>query len=413
MGSNVIAMLRKKDQSGPTLKAAAAMIENMDRRAKGRRDRGDFYDSFRTDLRSKDQPEQSSEQLAGQASGHSVRQMPRQLSEQTGEQTTKQTSEQTGEQTDLLLPELNLANKPSDLTDRQFIILHHIYFRRPFTVSGKNGLEKYTGIKYSNIRNNLRCLVRKGYIQKPFRTLISPTKHGSNCVVIEEKCLPIFGPSPIANPQMKNKQTSEQTSRQTTEQTKALNSSCSIKNTTTLGEIEKGLNHPALNQWRQWGLRSQQIDLWLKQRPDVSLNDIWLSLRHVVFRFIDQGYLEERSSKKQPIEDKISWFWATFKNRGLFIPAPEGYVSWEAKRAQQIKSAADQLKKDQLDLIVAERDMEFETMMSNSDGELFAFVYKYLNDFNQKRYKKLNLRKSPMFREVMRIAFDKWKNHMD
>ena len=163
--------------------------------------------------------EQLSEQLSGQLSEQVDKYMDNRTSEQVLGQLDNRTSEQvpgqldnrTSEQNKIFFPPINFNKKPKDLHDRQYVILHYIYFNRPYRVDGPKGLAAILKIPYGSIRNNIRSLTLKEYIEKPFSANDGIFK-GSTCRVNEKKCMSIFGPTEIIQPESKqqDKWTSEQ-----------------------------------------------------------------------------------------------------------------------------------------------------------------------------------------------------------
>ena len=90
----------------------------------------------------------------------------------------------------------------SDLIEKQYGILHYIYFNRPFKISGSKGIGALLKIPYGSVRSSFRSLVKKHYISKPYALNIETEKY-STCKVNYEKCIPLLGETKTINPQEK------------------------------------------------------------------------------------------------------------------------------------------------------------------------------------------------------------------
>ncbi len=436
MSKRVIDYLEKKSQIDKTLKAASEKVDRMERRAqeraqeqaaggqKKRRLPKDFLDSFRDELaqrREKLEIEQVSDQVSKQVPDQVIAQVLKQVTGPPNRHSDEHPNRHPNEHSQYVVGDntfnIKMKGKPIELTDRQYLTLHYIYFNRPFKVKGINGIGSIMKMGFANARNQIRSLMRKGYIFKPYGINVGPSGL-STCRVNNEKCVEIFGPTTISNPPAVP-ETSEHPSRHPTghpnEPQKLSNSSSSlIKETTTkknidVSAIQRELDHPAMTNWKKWGLRAGQISKWLKSQPDVGLDDILLSLRHIEFQFVDQEYLDDRKAKGDPIRDIISWFWATFKERGMFIPEPDGYISWEQKRLNQITAAKEKQKKNQEALLCIELEAELDRIMSQPESDEFIAVFNSMATFNQNKYKRAESRNTEFFRVSMMNGLKKLK----
>jgi len=182
----------------------------------------------------------------------------------------------------------------------------------------------------------------------------------------------------------------------------SLNSSSSFlnKNTTTLKDIETILSSdPELGYWQQLKLKPQQIKKWMDE-IQINLEDIIDSLKHCRFDLVDNGLLESK-----PVRDPLSWLYKRLKQYGYYH-APKGYKSFEDKA---IERAKERLKKKQerareLEAIreaelEAERQIAFEKMMADPQGDLYKRCFARLNRI-EKRLKGKGMVAS------MRKAFD-------
>jgi len=172
------------------------------------------------------------------------------------------------------------------------------------------------------------------------------------------------------------------------------------KNTTTLKDIELILSSdPELGYWRDIHLKPKQIQQWMDE-IQISLEDVIESLKHCRFDLVDNGLLESK-----PVRDPLSWIYKRLKKYGYYHE-PNGYVSFEDKA---LKRAKERLKKKQERAkelaaireaeLEAERRIEFEKMMNDTECELYKTCYAKLNNIEKKL-------KNKGFVRCMRKAFD-------
>ncbi len=227
-------------------------------------------------------------------------------------------------------PDFVLEKKPDDLTLEQFQVLHFIYFNRPFKVQSKKGISIGALLNPTmtepNVRNRIKSLVRKGYIDKP-RSINDGIKQGSTCTVKLEKCVSLFGASGIDETDQvvqwssgrEIKRVSEQVVERSSEQpqTSYISSSSFIKLTTT--GISKFENETELSYWRECNLTLKKIDNWLIKFP-VSEVQILQSLCFAQFDLIYNGK-EKIITTKNP----VSWFEGALNNLGGVYTKPTNY----------------------------------------------------------------------------------------
>ena len=119
----------------------------------------------------------------------------RQLPQRQDDKTTRRQLEQQDDKT-------TRRQLMSGLTEKQYGILHYIYFNRPFKISGSKGIGALLKIPYGSVRSSFRSLVKKHYISKPYALNIETEKY-STCKVNYEKCIPLLGETKTINPQEK------------------------------------------------------------------------------------------------------------------------------------------------------------------------------------------------------------------
>ncbi len=135
--------------------------------------------------------EQQSDRVNGQIFKYKGRQEENKTSEQvdtyTRIQLVKEMATKSG---------LDFNKKPENLNVYQYVILCHIYYNRPFKVHAQSGIGSLLNIPTGSVRNSLRSLDKKGYIAN-LRSINDGINKGSNCIVNEQKCIKLFGPTPI------------------------------------------------------------------------------------------------------------------------------------------------------------------------------------------------------------------------
>ena len=287
-------------------------------------------------LKTKQTSKRTNEQTNEQANKQTNERLPAQTSKRTSEQTNKQTNEQTSEQTNKRTNEqttyFNPELCPTNLKLNQFQVLHYIYFNRPFSVSGSTGLSGFLNIKYGTVRNCLMSLVRKGYIEKPFR-INDGVNNGSTCVVDELKCIKLFGPTEIKQTNKRtNEQTSEQTNKRTNEQT-----SVSNKLVSKYLKLTNYIEHS--NFWSSQGLSEKKCKEWIDEfyfnNPDVLLSQLMFA-----------EYAEENNSALQPKNKNktpVHVFYGCLKKGGM--TRPSGFEFPEEKTARIKKEELEVQKK--------------------------------------------------------------------
>ena len=300
------------------------------------------------------------------------------------------------------LSEGDYLKKPSDLNQAQYDLLKVIYFNRPYRVD----TEKNDGIgnmlsppvSVDNVRSRTKSLIKKGYILQRFSINASPNKM-TTCIVNTDKCMAIFGPTPIKNEdQIKlrsnNRITEYTDNRPDNRMTEYPNnrldnrlntliSSSSVynnKTTTTNGgdAIEKILDHPELEFWRGHGTTAKQILNGI-QTTGTTLENFIQSMKHYAH--------EEPKSDKPPMAHMIGGI----KRNGIWAKKPD-YKSHEEKQAEiQAQIITDRaqelqrLKEIREKTAKIERDLEFEKFMADRDAEIYQEIFQSLTDFEKKR----------------------------
>jgi hypothetical protein len=307
---------------------------------------------------------------------------------------------------DIAQQERKNSNAP-DLTDRQFKVLEYIYFNRPFKIYSNSGLGAINLMGPNNAKNQINSLVSKGYIYKPYGINDGVNK-GSTCRVVETKCMPIFGPTPIPNPptnkppfsdimayrhsdQPTNPVTQKPIDRHTNLMTERHSnqptnievspiSSSSFNNiTTTCQDLDSLIDtHPELGYWREKGLKAKQVDSWAKQFS-LTHNDIIQSLFHCRFDMVDN-----EKEKLSNIKDVFNWFFKIIEKSG-FYPKPKNYKTHHEKLIERekviiedLKRQSDELKNARNERIKAEYGVKFEKMLLDENSSEFKEYYEEL-----------------------------------
>jgi hypothetical protein len=288
--------------------------------------------------------------------------------------------------------------KPHNLTERQYLVLEFIYHNRPFKIHGPNGLGNILRIGSSNIRNQIKSLINKGFIYKPY-SINDGVNVGSTCHVIEKKCRPLFGNTEIINPpiqkeeqqsfsnrssdQLINRSSDQLINRSSDQLINSYNSSSSLfKKTTTIqnceSETEKILNEvmstdPEYSYWIDQQVTPKQISAW-KQEFSLDLQTIMNNLCYVRWQIVHQKV----EIKKGPAQ----FIYGIMKKNGGMVNRPAGYKSmsqmdldffenWKKQRvekAQQIERLkAEAVKKEiepKITAILAQPDLQNEYFRS-------------------------------------------------
>ena len=303
-------------------------------------------------------------------------------------------------------------SKPADLTDRQFKVLWYIYFNRPFKVRSNSGLGAIDCMGPNNAKNQLKSLVKKGYIDKPFSVNDGILK-GSNCRVNETKCMPLFGPSPIPNPDPINRLISNPVTHRpsdpvtqwhsnpvthrpsdpVTDPVGSLISSSSYKDKTTTKSARGSIldhileSNNELAYWKEKGLTGKQMADWIRQF-DLTAEDLVQSLCYCRFKLVDEGIEESK-----PVRDALDWIFKILKRSGAH-PRPKDYKSFQQKlveremaRCKEVQREINALKNARLELARAENELRFERMLQDPECTEYATCFEKLPDLfkNPKR----------------------------
>ncbi len=212
-------------------------------------------------------PKQVFEQAPEQTNTQTSKQAPTQPNTHTTTHTPEQTSNRTTEQPGAFNP----LKKPSDLKFNQYQILHYIYFQRPFKVKGPNGISSLLNIKYGTVRNSLESLARKGYISKPF-SINDGINNGSTCLVDENKCFKLFGPTETEQPDNRaTEQATTQPHNYATKQTTTQPGNCTTAQVSSsyklvskyLNKLTNYLENSSF--WSGQGLSVKKCEEWIKE----------------------------------------------------------------------------------------------------------------------------------------------------
>lgn len=292
---------------------------------------------------------QANNQTSGQNNTQPNKRTSEHLYTQQDNRTTGQVPKQSDNRTSEHVPNFFLFQKPSNLKLNQFQILHYIYFCRPFKVKGPDGLTGILNIKYGTVRNCLRSLVKKGYINKPY-SINDGVNNGSTCVVNEICCLKIFGQTQIEQPSnytteqlstQPNNRTSEQLSTQpnnrTIEQIPAQSDNRTSEHTKTSNNIDrKILNNLSVyiensEFWKGQGLSLKKCEQWIDE------------IKHCTPDFlITQLQFGEHTEKVIKSEKPLSYFRSCIMSGGIERPKGFEFPEEKAARIKQLEFEAQQ-----------------------------------------------------------------------
>lgn len=407
-------------------------------------DQVDNWSSDQAVNRSTDQlSSQLTDQLITQVDSRSTDQQINKSSDQvinraSDQQINKPTDQVINRSTDQVKT-LKPVKKPPNLTDRQLSVLKIIYHNRPFKIHGPNGIGATLGIGAPNVRNQIKSLVNKGYINKPY-SINDGVNVGSTCRVVEEKCKPLFGDTSIVNPSAKksdtlllrvaetdqvinwssdqvanrptgqviNRSTDQVDNRSSDQSINSYNSSSSSFNkiTTTAEVLKKIETDPELGYWRHRQLTAKQIINWSKEFQ-ISIDSVIESLRHCRFDLVDNE-LEQKKSIGQPFD----WFYKRLVSVGIY-QQPPGYKSHQDKEIERNKERIDKLKRQAAELkklreeeALAMVELEFEQMMQQPESEMYKKCFENIAPY-AKRADKIG---SKLFINAMRKVFIEQKD---
>ncbi|TSD02560.1 MAG: hypothetical protein Athens071416_635 [Parcubacteria group bacterium Athens0714_16] len=271
------------------------------------------------------------------------------LYKQPNNRTTGQATAQSDNRTSEHVPNFFLFKKPSNLKLNQFQILHYIYFCRPFKVKGPDGLTGILNIKYGTVRNCLRSLVKKCYINKPY-SINDGVNNGSTCVVNEISCLKIFGQTTIEQPNNRtsgqstahpDNQTSEylytQPDKRTTEQISTQSNNQTSEQLKTANNIERKIfNNLSVyvensDFWKGLGLTFKKCEQWIE------------SIEHCGPDFLlVQLQFGEHTEKVVNSDKPVSYFRSCLMTGGLERPKGFEFPAEKAARIKQLEFEAQQ-----------------------------------------------------------------------
>lgn len=313
-------------------------------------------------------------------------------------------------------PFLDLSVKPRDLTIEQFMILHFIYFNRPFKVRSDKGLAVGNLLNppmtASNVRNRLKSLVNKGYIDKPY-SVNDGISQGSSCSVNLIKCLKLFGPSglmtdePVDNrlfDPMGNR-LCDPLIKRIREPEGCIYSSRDNKKTTTRNDIN--LNDPELNFWIDYGLTEKTVKNIMEDN-NVSEFAVISSFKNAAFDMIVNKRIE-----KIKLKNPLNYFFGVMKKNGYY-PKPYNYKSHlqmlieqeeaEKKNLECETQHYEKLIREKNDLGV---NLEIKRILAEPDGELYKKCFNALPSIRKEKFKDPLLRRGPLFEMDMKIAYER------
>ncbi len=311
---------------------------------------------------------------------------------------------------------LDLSAKPSDLTIEQFIILHFIYFNRPFKVRSDKGLAVgdllNPPMTASNVRNRLKSLVNKGYIGKPY-SVNDGISQGSSCLVNLVQCLKLFGPSglvadePVDNRinDPLNHRLCDPEIKRIREQEGGLYSSRVNKKTTTRNDID--LNDPELNFWIDYGLTEKTVKN-LMEECNITEFAVITSLKNAAFDMVVNKRIE-----KIKLKNPLNYFFGVMK-KNCYYPKPYNYKSYlqiiieqeeaEKKSLERETEYYEKLIREKNDLGV---NLVIKRILAEPDGELYKKCFNALPAIRKEKFKNPLLRRGPLFEMDMKIAYGK------
>jgi hypothetical protein len=280
------------------------------------------------------------EQVSGQVSGHldnrTPEQLPTQQDNRTREHLDNRTTTQVDNRTREHLDSFNIDLKPKNLKLNQFIILHEIYFNRPFKVKGEKRIGKNSNIPYGTVRNILKSLTNKGYISKPF-SINDGVNKGTTCQVNELKCIPVFGNSNIINSEHLDNRAHEQVDTWTSEQ----------QDTRTPGQVNTSykIDREILN---NLSIYIQNSDYWKGQGLTLRQCKAWINeINHCDSDFLlQQLQFGEAEPKVLNADKPIDYFYKSIAKNGLSRPKDFEFPEEIAARLKKERlNAQDELLK--------------------------------------------------------------------
>ena len=161
------------------------------------------------------------------------------------------------------------------------------------------------------------------------------------------------------------------------------------------------LDHPELKAWRDFGLSEKQIKAW---QAEFSLDDTLMEqyLKWCAFDI-------EHNHADNPVKNMANWFYVMLRNTGSY-PKPDGYVSLEDRRLQQLEALkAEQAERKQREVQAMQDSIEsdlkgyFDNIMEEGEAnEMYVELRSSLNDFSRRLEK---VPGNPVFRAAMWTAF--------
>lgn len=265
----------------------------------------------------------------------------------------------------------NTTTEYTELSEKQTVIYDWFINKGINGIYNKKMISQELNIPNETIRLALRKFNAHGIIEENYNKI---TKKFSYKINTSKKIIrPFDHNNTITIPQQYNNNKNS-----------SFISSSSLynKNTTTeLSEehaIEKLLDHPEMEFWKEQGTTAKQILNGI-QTTGTTLDNFIQSMKHYAH--------EEPASEKAPMAHLIGGV----KKNGIWAKKPD-YKSHEEKQAEiqaQINTDRTQelqrLKEIREKAAKIERDLEFEKFMADRDAELYQEIFQSLTDFEKKR----------------------------
>ncbi|MFZ4859167.1 MAG: hypothetical protein ACOYL3_22545 [Desulfuromonadaceae bacterium] len=152
-------------------------------------------------------------------------------------------------------------------------------------------------------------------------------------------------------------------------------SSSSKEYSTTTENQDLFETDPELRYWRDRGVSMNKVISWTTpDQCDCSADKIIKSLRHGRYDF----EIENMATKKN-IDNPLNWFYSVLKkSKGDYSAA--NYKSYELMRLEKLEKEAKELADIRKRLAAAEREVAFERILSDTDGEKYKALYAKLDN---------------------------------
>jgi len=150
-----------------------------------------------------------------------------------------------------------------------------------------------------------------------------------------------------------------------------------LKTTTTKDfSTDDLMKDPELGYWKEKGVNNRQINIW-SDEFQMSTEQVVQSLKYCRFEMVVLNLEEERQ-----ISNSLNWFYKVLQRSGLY-PKPVGYKSLTEIRAEQVEQAAKEAAEARERQATAEKDLVFQSIMSNPDSEEYRRLLVQVSDFSR------------------------------